>query len=69
MRMMIGFFENNRFEENSQTMASTPTGYYRAALPHVNPRLVMPTLPSLSMHNDRVYGDPEYSWREYITKM
>jgi len=26
--MAIGFFENNRFEENSPTMASTPTGYY-----------------------------------------
>jgi len=24
--MVIGFFENNRFEENSLTMASTPTG-------------------------------------------
>jgi hypothetical protein len=48
--MVIGFFENNRFEENSLTMASTPTGYYRAALPHVNPRRVMPTL-SLSIVN------------------
>jgi len=35
--MVIGFFENNRFEENNLTMASTPTGYCRAALPHVNP--------------------------------
>jgi len=35
--MVIDFFENNRFEENSLTMASTPTGYCRAALPHVNP--------------------------------
>ncbi len=22
----------------------------------------------ISMRNDHVYGDPEYSWREYITK-
>jgi hypothetical protein len=35
--MVIGFFENNRFEENNLTMASTLTGYCRAALPHVNP--------------------------------
>jgi hypothetical protein len=35
--MVTGFFENNRFEENSLTVASTPTGYCRAALPHVNP--------------------------------
>jgi hypothetical protein len=35
--MLIGFFENNRFEENNLTMAPTPTGDCRAALPHVNP--------------------------------
>jgi hypothetical protein len=34
--MVIGFFENNRFEENS-LMTSTPTGYCCAALPRVNP--------------------------------
>ena len=42
--MVIGLFENNRFEENSLTMASTPTAYCRVASPPVNPRRVMPPL-------------------------
>jgi len=37
-------FENNHFGENGLTMALTPTGYCRAALPPVNPRRVMPSL-------------------------
>jgi len=31
--MVIGFFLNNRFEENSLSMASTPTGYCRTSIP------------------------------------
>jgi hypothetical protein len=52
--MLIGFFENNRFEENSLTMASTPTGYCCAALPHVNPpagyAYVIITIPVKYLH-------------------